>query len=119
MPKEDLELKSLSQFYGTNGYVNVLGINCTDGIAYIMKSGYSWFVTDMVVMINAKFKDEEFLSVKLKLDDNTNSTFNKATGTIDDGNGKILYTQKYEFTDAKRDLTLFCCDNVLMLSGEY
>ena len=114
MPKEDLELKSLSQFYGTNGYVNVLGINCTDGIAYIMKSGYSWFVTDMVVMINAKFKDEEFLSVKLKVNDD-----NTAKATIEDGNGKVFYTQEYKYTDAKKDLTLFCTNNVLMLSGEY
>ena len=115
MPDEkDLDLKSLGHFTGSMTYTNVMGVKCTEGIVYIMKSGYSWFVTDMVVMINAKFKDEEFLSVKLKVNDD-----NTAKATIEDGNGKVFYTQEYKYTDAKKDLTLFCTNNVLMLSGEY
>ena len=111
--KQDLELKELGYHIGTQGYVNVLGMNCTDGIGYIMKNGYSWLVTDMIVMIKAKFKDEEFLAVKLKIKDN------KGIATIEDGNDKVLYSQEYKYTDAKRDLTLFCTNNVLMLSNEY
>lgn len=38
---------------------------------------------------------------------------------ITDGNDNVLYRQNYDYTDAKRDLTLFYADNVLMLSGEY
>jgi len=110
---DDLELKELEQHIGSQGYVNVFGMNCTDGIGYIMKNGYSWFVTDMITVIKGKYKDEEFLSVKLKVKDK------KATATIGDGNGKVFYTQNYEYTDAKRDLTLFCTDNVLMLNSEY
>jgi len=111
---DDLELKELEQFIGSQSYVNVFGMKCTEGITYIMSNGYGWFVTDMIVMIIAEYKDEEFLAVKLKLDGD-----NKAIATIEDGNGMVFYTQKYEYTDAKKDLTLFCCDNVLMLSSEY
>ena len=116
MPEQekDLDLKEIGHFTGTEGYTNVLGLNATDGVVYIMKCGYSWFVTDMTIIIKSKFKDAEFLSVKLKVNED-----NTAKATIDDGNGLILYTQDYKYTDAHKDLTLFCCDNVLMLSGEY
>jgi len=64
MPEQekDLDLKEIGHFTGTQGYTNVLGLNATDGIVYIMKAGYSWFVTDMTIIIKSKFKDEEFLS---------------------------------------------------------
>ena len=42
-----------------------------------------------------------------------------ATMEITDGNGHAFYRQEYKWSDAKRDLTLFYADNVLMLSGEY
>ena len=111
---DDLELKDLTQYYGTEGYHAVLGANVTDGVAYIMNNGYSWFVTDMIVVLRMKFKKEEFLAVKLKVENS------KAVATIDDGNGKILYTQEYDYTNAKvKELTLYYTDNVLMLCGEY
>ena len=111
--KDDLELLDIEQFTGTEGYHNVLGANVTDGIAYIISNGYSWFVTDMLAVLRIKLKDEDFCAVKLKIKDH------KAVATIDDGNGKVLYTQKYDYTDAKVDLTLFYTNSVLMLSKEY
>lgn len=114
MEKDDLELKDLGQYYGTQGYAGVLGVNVTDGVQYIMNNGYSWFVTDMIAVLRTKIK-ELFCSVKLKVDKEKKT----AVATIDDGNGKILYTQEYDYTDAKRDLHLFFTNNVLMLSGEY
>ena len=51
---KDLELKELNQFHGTERYTNVLGANVTDGVVYIMKCGYSWFVTDMLVIVKSK-----------------------------------------------------------------
>ena len=117
MPEQekDLDLKEIGHFTGTQGYTNVLGLNATDGIVYIMKAGYSWFVTDMAIIIKSKFKDEEFLCVKLEVDTQKNT----AKAIIDDGNGNVLYTQDYKYTDAKRDLKLFCTDNVIMLNSEY
>jgi hypothetical protein len=118
--KQDLELKSLDNYYGSEHYYNVLGFNVTDGINYIMQNGYSWFVTDSLAVVMSESKvlkyliDENFLTIKLLLKDNK-----KAVMIITDGNDNILYTQKYEYTDAKRELTLYFIDNVLLLNSEY
>jgi len=113
MEQDDLELKGLGNFYGTEGYSDVFGFNVTDGVAYIMKNGYSWFVTDFLIVAGMKFKDEEFMSIKLKIEDS------KAEMIVTDGNEKKLYTQKYEWTNAKKDLSLYLTNGVLMLSQEY
>jgi len=112
---DDLELKDLGNFYGTQEYhQGFLGVLLTDGVAYISNNGYSWFVTDAISVIRTKLKDEEFLSIKLILLDGS-----RAKMVITDGNDKTLYEQDYLYTDAKRSLNLFYTDNVLMLSGEY
>ena len=113
--KDDLELKDLNQFIGTEQYHNVMGTNVTDGIAYIMNNGYSWFVTDFlaVAMCDEKIKTEEFISVKLKLDGD------KGKMIVTDGNDNKIYTQDYEWTNAKEELDLFYTNKVLLLSGEY
>lgn len=110
---DDLELKELEQFCGTEQYHKVMGLNATDGVAYIMQNGYSWFVTDAVAVIRTKLAGQEFLSIKLEVNDS------KAKMLITDGNDLILYTQDYEYTDAKRNLSLYCTDGVLMLNSEY
>ncbi len=115
---EDLELKNLSAFYGTMEYHNVMGTQTTDGIIYLMENGYSWFVTDFLsfVAVNPKsIRNQEFLTIKLL----HNPYANNATMEISDGNGNVLDTQIYQWTDAKKDLTLFYTNGVLMLSGEY
>jgi hypothetical protein len=116
MTDDDLELKDLEQFYGTqNYYESFLGTKATDGIKYIANNGYSWLVTDCIVVIKTELKDNsDFFVINLKLKEKNN-----AEVFIMDGNGKILHTQIYEYTDAKRELTLYFQNNVLMLSGEY
>ena len=113
--KDDLGLKDLGEYFGTEQYHNVMGTNVTDGVIYIMQNGYSWFVTDFlaVAKFNEKVKVEEFISVKLKIDGD------KAKMVVTDGNDVILYEQKYVWTNAKVELTLFFTDKVLLLSGEY
>ncbi len=114
MKKDDLKLKDLRQFYGTEKYYKgFLDVKYTDGVYYISDNGYSWFVTDSIAVIKTKLKDEGFLSIKLMIDGD------KAVMTIDDGNNNILYKQKYEYTNCKRNLNLFFTNNVLMLSSEY
>lgn len=112
---DDLKLKDLQHFKGTQKYVNVMGANVTDGVTYIMQNGYSWFITDFIVIakMKAKLKREEFLSVKLKLNGQ------KAFMIVTDGNENKLYTQKYDYTSAKKEIQLFFIANVLMLSSEY
>jgi hypothetical protein len=120
--KDDLELKDIGQFYGTqNYYKGWLGVNYTDGVNYVSNNGYSWLVTDAISVIKTDkkildyLKEDTFLSVKLKVDVEKGT----AIMTIEDGNKNILYTQNYDYTDAKRDLVLYFVDNVLMLAGEY
>ena len=112
----DLELKSLPFFTGTEEYHEAwLGVYVTDGVKYIMENGYSWFVNDAISVIVTKgWREKEFLSVKLELLGGC-----RAEMTIEDGNGNVLYGQRYAFTDAKRELTLFYSNNVLMLNTEW
>lgn len=114
--KMDLELKRLGEFIGTVEYYNVFNTHVTQGICYIMENGYSWFVTDVIAIIKFKPKPwrEPFLTVKLKL-----TAKNEADMIIEDGDYNRLYRQHYDYTDAKRELTLFYTGNVLMLSSEY
>ena len=112
---EDLELKEIGQFYGTTQYYNVMGINATEGIKYIMDNGYAWVVTDAAVIIRMLLKNEKFVLIKLKL--------NKEEGTAiieySDGNNNKVHEQKYEWTNAKKNLKLYYSNGVLMLPGEY
>jgi len=114
---DDLSLKELGHFTGSEGYFNVMGFKATDGIGYIMKNGYSWFVTDFLAVAmfrkDKEWKDEEFICIKLEVKDK------KAKMIVTDGNEKELYTQKYKYTNAEKDLTLYLCDDVLLLAGEY
>ena len=110
----DKELKQINGFIGTTKYYNVMGANVTDGVHYIMENGYSWIVTDSIVILRMELKKYDFMTVKLKL-----LLDNKAKMIITDGNDKVLYTQDYNYTDAKKDLTMFYTNNVLMLDSEY
>lgn len=117
MTNDDLTLKDLINYYGTENYYKVMGLNVTDGIGYIMKNGYSWFVTDFLSLIVTNYKglkNEEFLTINLKI--NPDKT---ALMLVTDGNGNNLYTQKYNYTNAIRELELFFINGVLLLSNEY
>ena len=110
-----LELEHLGQCNGTTKYYRLPLCKSvvTDGIHYIMESGYSWLVTDSLILIDSEYSEEEFLVVKLKLKKSV------GTVTIEDGNGNKFHTQIYSYTDAKRELTLYWQNKVLMLSNEY
>jgi hypothetical protein len=112
---DDLELKELEQFIGSEEYHVVLGLYITDGVKYVMNNGYSWFITDSLVSIKLlpQLREQDFLCIDLKIKDGA------AEVIISDGNGGVLYKQSYETTDGKRDLKLFFTDGVLMLSREY
>jgi hypothetical protein len=126
--KPDLELKGLNGFIGTQNYYQYMGVLFTDGIRYIMENGYSWFVTDAIAVIVAHQKirrhlqKDDFLTIKLKLGEtveNSKIGLKTAQMIITDGNDNILYTQNYEWTDAKKELKLFYTGNTLMLASEW
>lgn len=113
----DLTLEHLGEFTGTLDYYAVLGAKVTDGVRYIMENGYSWFVTDAlaVIMCRPDLRREPFLAIKLKV----NAEKSEADVTITDGNEKQFYLQHCEYTDAKRNLTLFFEEGVLLLASEH
>ena len=121
LKEEDLELSEYAQYYGTlNYYKGWLGVSLTDGVKYVSDNGYSWLVTDCISVIKAHkkvkeyLKEQTFLVVELILKEGK-----KALMRITDGNNNILYEQKYDYTDAKKEFKMFFCNNVLMLNGEY
>jgi hypothetical protein len=114
----DKELKNLGQFYGTNEYhrislfSNIIG---TDGIKYLMDNGYSWAVTDAVVIVDKVLKNKDWVTIELKV----NKEKENADIIYSDGNGNELYKQHYKWTDVKRDVKMFAVGDTLMLTGEY
>ncbi len=113
----DLELKDLGQFIGTQQYYSVFGVRVTDGVKYVMDNGYAWLVTDSIAVIRCKPKvrREPFLVVELKV----NLEEHTAKMVISDGNDNELHSQEYTFTDAKRDVTLWCENGVMILPSEH
>jgi len=116
---DSLELPDLGQHTGSlflykfPTYLST--VKYTEGVKYIMDNGYTWFVTDMAVYIHQHLSTEEFICIKLKV----NTEDNLGMITLTDGNDKVFYNKVIEYTDAKKDLTLFLTNEVLMLSGEY
>jgi hypothetical protein len=117
----DLELKGLSNFYGSEHYYRLMGgINATDGVHYVMNNGYSYLVTDAIAVLRAhpKLKQyllhDDFVVIKLQ-----RLPSNQALMLMEDGNGHELYRQAYVYSDAKVDLKLFYTNGVLLLASEY
>lgn len=117
--KEDLMLSRLGDFEGGSDNLYTMGCcSITEGVKYVMDNGYSWFVTDAMAVLQTvkKVKNEPFVVITLKP-----TKDGGAIVTYDDGNGNILYKQKYEFSDAKREVKLYYSGdmNLLLLPIEY
>lgn len=117
---EDLSLSDIDQYYGTQGYANVMGVNVTDGVRYVMENGYSWSVTDAIVILkmNKKVRRESFVHLKLRIQEKKGKG-NEAIMYYEDGNGNVLYRQKYKWTNAHSEFDMYFTNGVLMLQGEY
>ncbi|MCX6748385.1 MAG: hypothetical protein NT076_02165 [Candidatus Pacearchaeota archaeon] len=118
----ETEIQSLKDFSGTEQYyTGYLGVNLTDGSYFVGCNSASWLITDIcsVLKVDPKVKGEDFVSIKFKVNlDNT------AEVIYTDGNYKVLFKQKYEFTDFKEhfkesEVSFFYTGNVLMLASEY
>ncbi len=114
-----LELPDIDQFNnGTENYHKVLPFGnqlVSDGVMYVMACGYSWLVTDalIVMAMKPKLKKEEFLVVELHLHGGDEGRM-----TIEDGNKHVLYRQKYAYTNAQKELKFYYENGVLMLPDE-
>lgn len=112
-----MERIELEQFNGTEQYYKgFLGVLNTDGVQYLALNGASWLVTDIssIVRLKTNVKDEEFVAIKVIVENS------EAVAEYSDGNGKLLYLQKYAYTDlSEGEYKFYFTDNVLMLAGEY
>lgn len=106
----------LKEFYVTEHYYSlgpIFKTKATDGVAFLMESGYSWFVTDSLAVIECDIKTEDFIVAKLTVKEG------KAVMEISDGDKNVFHTQKYESTDSDDgELKLYVENGVVMLPGE-
>ena len=116
LSKEEL-LRNLPQFTGTEGYTKYLGgLLLTDGVAYLAQNAGCFWLLDIIwsVQHKANIRNEEFQSWKCTAKDG------KAVVECTDGNKKVLYTQKVDFTDIPLDeVKMFVQNKVIMLTSEY
>ena len=114
----------LEQFTGSTQFFRDSFNKCvyTEGFKFFMdKAKCYWLFSDIaiVVMMKQKFQQEDFINATIKVKDK------KAVITLDDGNGNVLYTQKYGYTDFPlEDFSFFIVRNeensfTFMLKGEY
>ena len=108
----------LSQAYGTSQYWKVFpDLIITDGVKFMaeMCEAY-WLLNEISFMLNdKKLKGEDFIVFQLTL--KGSSSILKA----EDGNEHSLISLKIPFTDfsLQEGITIYCCDNVLLLPTEY
>jgi hypothetical protein len=107
----------LAHFTGSEDfYTDAAGNQYTEGVKYVRHNDANWLVSDIQVIlrVHKKVRGQEFVSVKY--------VPNKAGGgvvTYDDGNGNVLYKQKYDFADVRIPVSFFFSHGILMLTSEY
>lgn len=87
----------------------------TDGCKYLMKNGAGWLVQDVAIICSShpKVRSESFVAIKCVVRNGT------AEVKYEDGDCKVLHTQKYDMTDLPVSVSFFATDGVLMLCSEY
>jgi len=79
-----------------------LGCVVTDGIDRFRKTNECyWIFSDVIAVVMTELKDEDFLNCVLRVKDN------QAELIIDDGNGNLLYSQEYGYTDFPHEKVKF------------
>jgi len=105
----------LNQFSGTTRYYRywTQRLLYTDGVQYFaQRAGAYWFLD--IVATEIIGLPEPFMVVKL-LSENDSGVI-----TVDDGNGKIVYRRKIEWTDCPEgEWKFYLTDGVMMVPSEY
>ena len=126
MTKEQtLDLRTnLAQFTGTEGYhrFSILCRNLvlTDGAKYLAEKAGAYWLMDVIGSVQGKseIKKLSLQVVKMKVKDS------KGVITIENGNGKVLYTQEVHTDFPLDEITLYVGDldetnKVVLLTSEY
>ena len=116
---KQLDPAVMAQFTGTEHWYQhplVRSVSYTDGVKYVADTvGAHWLLDKLATLqMLARIKREPFQAWKLQVADN------KATLVCEDGNNKAVYREALEFTDfPEPGITLWLCDNVILLPSEY
>lgn len=91
------------------------GIQYSDGVKLCRDSGMNWLIVDILVhlKLTKKLKGQEFISINLKIKEDKSASL-----VFDDGNGKVLARQRYDYADAPCNMTFYVENGILMLSCE-
>jgi len=110
----------LRQFTGTERWYRhalVRSVLFTDGAKYVADTAGAYWLLDEIALAQksvAAVKSEEFQVWKLTVKDNA------ATLACEDGNDRALFAKRIAFTDFPGEgVTLWFCNNVIMVPGEY
>jgi hypothetical protein len=117
-----LDAIDLSQFTGTENWYSLKPLSAkityTDGVSHVAEHGGAvWLITDIVAaQHDPKVAAEPFQVWKLTVVNPDRF----AQLVCEDGNGNIVYTQTYSWTDFPMDeITFWLTDNVILLPSEY
>ena len=108
-----------SLIYANEQIKDFMGCLLTAGTHnFRVKNDCFWLFSDIIAVAITKLNKEDFLNCVLEIKEDT------AVLKIDDGNNNILYTQKYKYTDLKKDIKFYAVKNhlgtyTLMLPEEY
>lgn len=110
-------LGNLAMFIGTEHFYRVPIGNFvyTDGIKYMAEQcGAYWLITDTGIRSKMLMARSPFVKIV------ANCTMGNVSVEYTDGNGEILFENRYTGTDFPLDiLTMYFTGNTLLLPGEY
>jgi hypothetical protein len=115
-----LKADDLAQFSGTEHWYRhglARSVLYTDGAKYVAETGGAYWLLDEIAFSQSvpAIKGETFQCWKLVVrPDHT------ATLACEDGNGKVVYSKRIEYTDFPLpEIRFFFTDNVILLPSEY
>lgn len=109
--KKSEDFFSDGQFTGTSQFYKYYNLYLTDGAKYVADTFGAYWVFDMVVSYYNLYKGNDFLLVKVRVNQDTG----EGLFTIEDGNEVELINQKIPYTDLKENLIFY----LGVADGEY
>jgi hypothetical protein len=121
MTTKTLAQADLAQFMGSENWYRhglMRDVLFTDGAKHVADAGGAYWLLDEIALAQRYEKGvaaEEFQHWKL-----TVKAEQTATLVCDDGNGKIVFEKRIEFTDFPlEEISLYCTNNTILLPSEY
>ena len=122
---DKLNVSDLYQFSGTeNWYKTIIpGVTYTDGVRYVAQNGRAYWLIDQIAcaQLRPKIQREHFQHWTLKKDLKGSGALLRMTdGGKDGSTERVIFTKQIAFTDFPLDeISLYCCDGVILLPSEY